>query len=179
MPDCDSARTRNCSAEIPSGIPVLTSVPLSRRGSPTNVSDGARPQRSECQIRRAGGSICPRRLPEREHALARPAGLGVPRKLSAPPELPPSCDRREVTVDSSLPGRFVRESISEYSEFALPNDASVALHVKLGFQLVGIYRRIGWKAGTWRDVGWWQLGLVPATDGAPPEPGPPATLGPA
>jgi acyl-CoA hydrolase len=27
-------------------------------------------------------------------------------------------------VHSSLPGRFVRESISEYSEFALPNDAN-------------------------------------------------------
>jgi acyl-CoA hydrolase len=27
-------------------------------------------------------------------------------------------------VDSALPGRFVRESISEYSEFALPNDAN-------------------------------------------------------
>ncbi len=27
-------------------------------------------------------------------------------------------------VDSPLPGRFVRESISEYSEFALPNDAN-------------------------------------------------------
>jgi len=27
-------------------------------------------------------------------------------------------------VDSSPPGRFVRESISEYSEFALPNDAN-------------------------------------------------------
>jgi len=27
-------------------------------------------------------------------------------------------------VDSSLPGRFVRESVSEYSEFALPNDAN-------------------------------------------------------
>lgn len=27
-------------------------------------------------------------------------------------------------MDSQLPGRFVRESISEYSEFALPNDAN-------------------------------------------------------
>ena len=27
-------------------------------------------------------------------------------------------------MDSALPGRFVRESISEYSEFALPNDAN-------------------------------------------------------
>jgi acyl-CoA hydrolase len=29
-----------------------------------------------------------------------------------------------VEVDSPAPGRFVRESISEYSEFALPNDAN-------------------------------------------------------
>jgi acyl-CoA hydrolase len=28
-------------------------------------------------------------------------------------------------VDSALPGRFVRESVSEYSEFALPNDANM------------------------------------------------------
>lgn len=28
-------------------------------------------------------------------------------------------------MSSTLPGRFVRESISEYSEFALPNDANV------------------------------------------------------
>jgi len=27
-------------------------------------------------------------------------------------------------LDSNLPGRFVRESVSEYSEFALPNDAN-------------------------------------------------------
>jgi L-amino acid N-acyltransferase YncA len=60
----------------------------------------------------------------------------------------------------------------------LPNDASVALHEACGFEPVGVYRRIGWKAGSWRDVGWWQLELVPAVDGAPPEPGPPATLGP-
>src|SRR5947209_19690804 len=39
---------------------------------------------------------------------------------------------------------------------ALPNPASVALHESLGFQLVGVYQHIGWKAGAWRDVGWWQ-----------------------
>ncbi len=32
-------------------------------------------------------------------------------------------------MTSTLPGRFVRESISEYSEFALPNDANVFGHV--------------------------------------------------
>jgi L-amino acid N-acyltransferase YncA len=54
----------------------------------------------------------------------------------------------------------------------LPNEASVALHEDLGFVPVGIYRRIGWKAGSWRDVGWWQLELHPA-DGPPTDPLPP------
>jgi phosphinothricin acetyltransferase len=58
----------------------------------------------------------------------------------------------------------------------LPNSASVALHESFGFELVGIYRRIGWKAGSWHDVGWWELELVAPTDGPPPEPGPPARL---
>ena len=58
----------------------------------------------------------------------------------------------------------------------LPNDASVALHEACGFEPVGVYRRIGWKAGAWRDVGWWQVELVRASDGRPPDPGPPARL---
>ncbi len=58
----------------------------------------------------------------------------------------------------------------------LPNEASVAIHESFGFQPVGIYRRIGWKAGRWHAVGWWELDLVPPGDGAPPEPGLPARL---
>lgn len=50
----------------------------------------------------------------------------------------------------------------------LPNEGSVALHESFGFVLVGIYRRIGFKHGAWRDVGWWQLDLAPA-DGPPAE----------
>jgi L-amino acid N-acyltransferase YncA len=60
----------------------------------------------------------------------------------------------------------------------LPNEASVALHESLGFELVGVYRRIGWKLGAWHDVGWWQLELVPAVQDAPPELGPPVCMGP-
>lgn len=45
----------------------------------------------------------------------------------------------------------------------LPNDASVGLHRAMGFEPVGVYKRIGWKMGDWRDVGWWQLELTPAT----------------
>ena len=56
---------------------------------------------------------------------------------------------------------------------ALPNDASVGLHEACGFKLVGVYRGIGFKHGTWWDVGWWQLDLASnAGDGQPPEPGP-------
>ena len=55
----------------------------------------------------------------------------------------------------------------------LPNEASVGLHRAFGFTPVGIYRRIGWKAGAWRDVGWWELELRELTsDGPPAEPGP-------
>jgi phosphinothricin acetyltransferase len=57
----------------------------------------------------------------------------------------------------------------------LPNEASVLLHESLGFVAVGVYHRIGWKAGAWRDVGWWQLDLVP--DGADPPPDPLAPAG--
>ncbi len=57
---------------------------------------------------------------------------------------------------------------------SLPNPGSVALHEALGFQRVGVYRNIGWKAGAWRDVGWWQLELLPPSTEKPPEPGPPA-----
>jgi phosphinothricin acetyltransferase len=58
----------------------------------------------------------------------------------------------------------------------LPNDASVALHESSGFVPVGVYRKIGFKAGAWRDVGWWQAELIPHSEGPPPEPGPPARL---
>lgn len=50
---------------------------------------------------------------------------------------------------------------------ALPNAASEALHRRSGFTPVGTYRRIGWKAGAWRDVRWWQLDLRPGEEGPP------------
>jgi L-amino acid N-acyltransferase YncA len=56
---------------------------------------------------------------------------------------------------------------------AQPNAASDALHRALGFEEVGVYRRIGWKAGRWHDVRWWQLELSPPT---PPN-APPARVG--
>jgi L-amino acid N-acyltransferase YncA len=43
----------------------------------------------------------------------------------------------------------------------LPNAASVGLHEAMGFQPIGVYRKIGYKLGAWHDVGWWQLPLQP------------------
>jgi L-amino acid N-acyltransferase YncA len=52
----------------------------------------------------------------------------------------------------------------------LPNDASVGIHEALGFEPVGVYKNIGWKAGEWWDVGWWQLDLGAPEGEPPPEP---------
>lgn len=42
---------------------------------------------------------------------------------------------------------------------SLPNEASVALHEKLGFTKVGHFRRVGYKFNKWVDVGYWQKEL--------------------
>ena len=38
---------------------------------------------------------------------------------------------------------------------ALPNEASVRLHEKFGFEKVAHFREIGFKHGRWIDVGYW------------------------
>ncbi len=40
---------------------------------------------------------------------------------------------------------------------SLPNEASIRLHEKLGFKKVGIFHQVGYKLGTFQDVGWWEL----------------------
>ena len=40
---------------------------------------------------------------------------------------------------------------------ALPNDASVRLHERLGFTKIGHFEQVGYKMGRWVDVGYWQL----------------------
>jgi len=42
---------------------------------------------------------------------------------------------------------------------SLPNDASVALHEKMGFQKIAHFREVGQKFNKWIDVGYWQLVL--------------------
>ena len=42
---------------------------------------------------------------------------------------------------------------------ALPNEPSVKLHERLGFEKVAHFKEIGWKFDKWIDVGYWQLNL--------------------
>ncbi len=42
---------------------------------------------------------------------------------------------------------------------AQPNSASVALHEKLGFELMGTLQEVGRKFDRWVDTGWYQLPL--------------------
>lgn len=60
---------------------------------------------------------------------------------------------------------------------ALPNEASVGLHERLGFAPAGIYRQVGFKLGAWWDVGLWQRPLAPAS-ATPAEPLPSGELDP-
>jgi L-amino acid N-acyltransferase YncA len=41
----------------------------------------------------------------------------------------------------------------------LPNDASIALHEKMGFEKVAHYSEVGFKFQRWIDVGYWQINL--------------------
>lgn len=54
----------------------------------------------------------------------------------------------------------------------LPNTASVRLHEAMGFELAGVYRDIGYKLGSWRDVAWYQASIQPV----PPEPREPRAI---
>jgi len=40
---------------------------------------------------------------------------------------------------------------------ALPNDASIGISEKLGFQKIGQFKEVGWKFEKWIDVGYWEL----------------------
>jgi L-amino acid N-acyltransferase YncA len=90
-----------------------------------------------------------------------------------------------VYVDTYARGRGVGRALYErlfiileqqgfrraYAGVALPNDASIAVHRAVGFEPVGVYRRVGWKAGKWYDVAWFARDIGHEDgDKKPPEP---------
>lgn len=58
---------------------------------------------------------------------------------------------------------FVQLSASGYCNafagIALPNEASIALHRNMGFESIGVFKRVGRKFGHWQDVAWFQRQL--------------------
>jgi phosphinothricin acetyltransferase len=59
-----------------------------------------------------------------------------------------------------LPQLEERDFAWALAGIALPNPASLALHAGFGFEQVGLYQQIGYKAGAWRDVAWFQRRLA-------------------
>jgi phosphinothricin acetyltransferase len=45
----------------------------------------------------------------------------------------------------------------------IPNEASERLHKSVGFEEIGIFRKIGYKLGKWNDVKWFQMRLQEGT----------------
>lgn len=55
-----------------------------------------------------------------------------------------------------------------YAGISLPNEASIRLHEKCGFQHFAVYENVGYKLGAWQKVGWWKLQLLPYKLNPPP-----------
>lgn len=53
---------------------------------------------------------------------------------------------------------------SAVAGITMPNDASIALHARLGFEPVGTFRDAGWKRGSWHDVAFFQKMLSASTE---------------
>jgi L-amino acid N-acyltransferase YncA len=51
----------------------------------------------------------------------------------------------------------------------LPNPPSVAFHERLGFRHIGTFPSVGFKLGSWRDVGFWQIEFR-GGQSSPPDP---------
>ena len=71
----------------------------------------------------------------------------------------PACARQgwgRALYGKLLPILKDKDYHAAFAGIALPNPGSIALHERIGFEPLGIYRQVGWKLGAWRDVGWWQ-----------------------
>ena len=53
------------------------------------------------------------------------------------------------------------------SGITTPNEGSVRLHEKFGFEHLGTLERVGYKLGAWRNVGSWQRLVGPMDDSEP------------
>lgn len=59
-----------------------------------------------------------------------------------------------------------------YAVITMPNEASVAMHRRLGFKPLAVHKNAGYKLGKWHDVAWLEKNLGPYG----PEPEPPLSI---
>ena len=71
--------------------------------------------------------------------------------------------------DELIPLLRRQRFVNAYAGIALPNPASVTLHEGIGMRRIGVYERVGWKAGAWLDVAWFGMRLL-EPDEPPAEP---------
>lgn len=48
-----------------------------------------------------------------------------------------------------------------YAGLLIPNEKSERLHIKLGFEEIGVFKKVGYKLGKWHDTKWFQIHLLP------------------
>ena len=58
-----------------------------------------------------------------------------------------------------LPLLSARGFCNAFAGATLPNDASIALHRRVGFEPIGVFKSVGRKFGRWHDVAWMQRRL--------------------
>jgi L-amino acid N-acyltransferase YncA len=46
-----------------------------------------------------------------------------------------------------------------FAGVALPNQKSIGFHQAMGFEEIGIFKKVGYKHGNWHDTHWFQLSL--------------------
>lgn len=59
-----------------------------------------------------------------------------------------------------------------YAVITIPNAQSVGFHEKMEFKWFATYENVGYKAGKWCNVGWWQLTLTEPDESIPSAPTP-------
>jgi phosphinothricin acetyltransferase len=65
---------------------------------------------------------------------------------------------------AELPRRGFRSALGA---IALPNEASIALHRRCGFERIGTFVDAGWKHGAWHAVEFWQKRFATGPEGPP------------
>ena len=66
---------------------------------------------------------------------------------------PFTVEERRTELFAVLAGQGLHRA---YAGVALPNDASIRLHLQSGFRELGTYREVGRKLGRWVDVRWFE-----------------------